>query len=419
MESQTLQMAHFRLLAESLAIGLLVGVERYKARGPGERGFGSVRTFAAIGLVGGVCGVLGETALTTVTFAAIALMVSVAFFKDWESASGLTTEVAALTVFWLAYLVRVNETLAVSAAIVLAILLASKSALHDFLADSVSERELFDTLKFLAVVFVVYPLLPDRSLGPWGFFNPARVWLMIVLVSTVSYAGYLLVRWLGPNRGVLLSGLAGGLVSTTATTLALASRTRKAPESSEFLGITGGLANSVQLPKILVLIWIVNQNLGLELAAPLIAGAAAGLVALGAIATLAARGRDSDPPASVAYRNPFSLTPALRFGALFVVVLFVVRLAEVSFGDRGILVASALGGAVSATATSLSVANLSSQGSLPSAAALLSILLALTSNALVKQVLAVLQGTGAYAWRLGLGFALILGATWTAFWFLI
>jgi hypothetical protein len=283
MESQTLPMAHFRLLAESLAIGLLIGVERYKARRPGERGFGSVRTFAVIGLVGGVCGLLHTTAFTATAFGALAVLVTVAFSKEWETNSGLTTEVAALTVFWLAYLVRVNETLAVSAAIVLAILLASKHALHGFLADSVSERELFDTLKFLAVVFVVYPLLPDRSLGPWGFFNPARVWLMIVLVSSVSYAGYLLVRWLGPNRGVLLSGLAGGLVSTTATTLALAGRTKKAPKSSEFLGLTGGLANSVQLPKILVLISVVNYNLGVELAPLLIAGAAAGLVALGAI----------------------------------------------------------------------------------------------------------------------------------------
>jgi uncharacterized membrane protein (DUF4010 family) len=418
MESQTLPMAHFRLLAESLAIGLLIGVERYKARRPGERGFGSVRTFAVIGLVGGVCGLLHTTAFTATAFGALAVLVTVAFSKEWETNSGLTTEVAALTVFWLAYLVRVNETLAVSAAIVLAILLASKHALHGFLADSVSERELFDTLKFLAVVFVVYPLLPDRSLGPWGFFNPARVWLMIVLVSSVSYAGYLLVRWLGPNRGVLLSGLAGGLVSTTATTLALAGRTKKAPKSSEFLGLTGGLANSVQLPKILVLISVVNYNLGVELAPLLIAGAAAGLVALGAIAGLAARGRDASPAAAVAYRNPFSLTPALRFGAIFVVVLFAVRAAEVAFGGRGILLASALGGAVSATATSLSVANLANQGSLPMATAAVSVLLALTTNALIKQVLALVQGTGAYAWRLGLGFAMILGVTWATFWVL-
>lgn len=416
METPTLQMAHFRLLAESLAIGLLIGVERYKARRPGERGFGSVRTFAVIALLGGVCGLLGNTAFTAIGFAAIAVLVAIAFSNEWSTNSGLTTEMAALAVFWLAYLVRVNETLAVSAAIVLAILLASKSSLHDFLADRVSEREFFDTLKFLAVVFVVYPLLPDRSLGPWGFFNPARVWLMIVLVSTVSYAGYLLVRWLGPNRGALLSGIAGGLVSTTATTLALAARTKKAPAASDFLGLCGGMANAVQLPKILILLSVVNSNLGAASAPSFVAGAGAGLVALGAIAGLTARNQHFDPPAAVAYRNPFSLAPALRFGALFVVVLFVVRLAEVTFGDRGILLASVLGGTVSATATALSAANLALQGSLPTPTALLSILLALTANALVKLVLAFLQGTRAYALRLAFGLTLILGATWAAYW---
>lgn len=418
MESPTLQLAHFRLLAESLAIGLLIGVERYKARGPGERGFGSVRTFAAIGMLGGICGLLDQAAFTVAAFAAIAVLVAIAFSNEWSTNSGLTTEVAAFAVFWLAYLVRVNEVLAVSAAIVLAILLASKSSLHDFLADSVSEREFFDTLKFLAVVFVVYPLLPDRSLGPWGFFNPARVWLMIVLVSTVSYAGYLMVRWLGPNRGVLLSGLAGGLVSTTATTLALAGRTKKAPGASDFLGLSGGLANAVQLPKILILLSVVNSDLGSAIAPALVAGAAAGLVALGTIATVVARGRRVDPPAAVAYRNPFSLAPALRFGALFVVVLFIVRVAEVAFGDRGILLASALGGTVSATATSLSIANLANLESLPIGGAVLSILVALTANALLKLVLAAFQGTRAYALRLAFGLALIMGATWSAYWIL-
>jgi len=418
MDSQTSQMAHFRLLAESLAIGLLIGVERYKARKAGEHGFGSVRTLAIIGLVGGVCGLLGKVAFTVAAFGVIALLVVVAYSREFGAGSGLTTEVAAIAVFWLAYLVRINETLAVSAAIVLAILLASKSALHGFLADSVSERELFDTLKFLAVVFVVYPLLPDRSLGPLGFFNPARIWLMIVLVSTVSYAGYLMVRWLGPNRGVLLGGLAGGLVSTTATTLALASRTRRAASSSGFLALAAGLANAVQLPKLLVLVSIVNSDVGTQVAPALILGSAAGLVALGSIAVLGARARTRDPSTVVVYRNPFSLTPALQFGALFVVVLFVVRIAEVQFGDSGTLVASVLGGAVSATATALSIANLANQGALSASEAVLPILLAVTANALVKQALALVQGTRSYAWRLGLGLLLILSATWIAVWLL-
>jgi uncharacterized membrane protein (DUF4010 family) len=220
---------------------------------------------------------------------------------------------------------------------------------------------------------------------------------------------------LGPNRGVLLNGLAGGLVSTTATTLALATRTRRSPGFAGFMGLSAGLANAVQLPKLLVLIWVVNSDLGARMAPVLILGSAAGLVALGSIVMLGTRSREDDLSTVVVYRNPFSLTPALKFGALFVVVLFVVRITENWFGDGGTLVASVLGGAVSATATSLSIANRAEQGVMETATAVLPILLALTSNALVKQALALAQGTTAYAWRLGVGFLLILGTSWLAF----
>ncbi len=407
------ELTPFRVLAEACAIGLLLGIERYKARRPGETGFGSVRTFAAIGMIGGVCGILGKIAFTATAFGAIAILVTIAFFKDSEFKPGLTTEVAALAVFWLGFLVNTNETLALSATIVLALLLASKTTLHDFIKASVSERELFDTLKFLAVILVVYPLLPDEYVGPWEFFNPARVWLMIILVSTVSYAGYLLVRWLGPNRGVLLSALAGGVVSTTATSLSLAGRARAAPVSSPFLGLAGGLANCVQLPKILVLIWAVDRGLALELTPALLAGTLAGAIGLGAMTISFARNRD--PAAAIAFANPFSLSPALRFGAMFVTVLFLIKAAAAAFGSRGLWLASSFGGAASATAASLSVANLSEQGLLSAESAGLPVLAALTANALVKLVLALVQGTRAFAWRLGLGLALILGAAWITY----
>lgn len=403
----------FRLLAEALAIGLLVGVERYRARKPGVKRFGGVRTFAAISLIGGICGLLETPLFAAVSFAGIAALITVGYLREVDKYDiGLTTEMAALAVFWLAYLLFTNETLAVSATIVLAILLATKRGLHDFAKDAISEREFFDTLKFLAVVLVVYPLLPDRQMGPWGFLNPAKVWFFVVLVSSVSYGGYLLVRWLGPKRGLLWSTLAGGLVSTTAMTLSLAGRARRAPQTGEFLGTASGFGNAVQLPKILLLAWVANRLFGLGLSGPLMAGTTVGALAI----WILSRRRSGDSnDTGLAFRNPFSLIAALRFGALFLAVGFTIRAAEASLGDRGIVVASLLGGAASATAVTLSAADLMSQGALSLDRAILAALLALTTNAIVKTGLAASQGTTTFALRTGLALFLILAASWLVF----
>ena len=165
MESFSVDPAAFKTLVEALAIGMLVGVERYKGRGPGEKEPAGVRTFTVFALTGAICGLLGSTAFTLATFAAVAVLVAIGYYRSPETALGLTTEMASLLVFWLGFLLHTHEILAISTAIVLTILLASKGALHRFIQEQISETELYDTLKFLAVVLVVFPILPDRSLG--------------------------------------------------------------------------------------------------------------------------------------------------------------------------------------------------------------------------------------------------------------
>ena len=144
-----------RLLAEALAIGLLVGIERYKTRKPGERGTAGVRTFAAFSLLGGLCGLLGHFALVLGTFAGVAALVAIGYFRESEQNLGLTTETAALIVFWLGYLVHSYEVLAIATAIVLTLMLASKESMHSFVSEAISERELFDTLKHKPSCFFI------------------------------------------------------------------------------------------------------------------------------------------------------------------------------------------------------------------------------------------------------------------------
>ncbi len=407
MENLTIDLQSARGLAEALAIGLLIGIERYKSRSDKDKGSAGVRTFAAFGLLGGVCGLLAQPAFTLAAFAAVAALVILGYYRESRHAVGLTTEMSALVVFWLGVLVQTQEALALSAAIVLALLLASKEALHRFVKDSITEEELFDTLKYLAVVLVIYPLLPDRNLGPFGFFNPRHVWLLVILVSTIGYAGYLMVRFFGRRRGLILSAIAGGLVSTTAATASLATRARELPGAARLLGTAAVLANAVQFPRLLLLAWVVDAGLGRHLKLPLLAMAAAGL--LGALFLSRRERKATDQPrVELPLANPFSITPTLKFAVFFTAVLLLVRAAQAWLGETGIYLASALGGAASASAVCLTIAGLTGKTLLTHTEGAAAILLGVSTNALAKWILARAQGTRELAFWLGGGLATMI-----------
>ena len=404
----SIDIAVFKALVEALAIGTLVGIERYKDRNPDEKRSAGVRTFTILALLGTICGLLGEAMFTLITFAVLAAFLWLGYHRHSAQSIGLTTESAALLVFWLGYLLHAYEMLAISIGIILAIVLASKRALHEFVREKISETEFYDTLKFLAVVFVVFPLLPDRGMGPYGFFNPTHIWLLVVLVSTISYSGYILMRWLGSNRGLKISGLVGGIVSTTAVTMSLAERTRQNPATSHICGMVGVMANAVQFPRLLLLIWVVNPQLGKTLMLPLLSMGLAGL--LGAwLLTRIRKVANTDLKIEVTLQNPYSLAPALKFGSLFVGIFLLVKVATAWLGEQGIYLASALAGAGDASAISFSIAQSASKGSLSFPTASLAILIAVTMNALVKEVLVLVNGTRALAFWLGGGFVTMLG----------
>ena len=394
-----------KLLGEALALGLLVGVERYRGRQPGEKKSAGVRTFTILCLLGAICGLFSVPVLTAVTFAAVAGLVLLGYYRSPAESLGLTTEFAALLVFWIGYLLHVHEVAAISMGIVLTIILAAKQTLHQFVREQISEAEFDATLKFLAVVLVIYPILPDRELGPYGVFNPRHVWGLVIVVSTISYGGYFLIRWLGKRRGLMLGSLAGGVVSTAAVTMSLADRARRAPEASRLMGTAAVLANAVQGPRLLLLLWLVDRGLARTLAVPLIGMA---VVAL-AVAWLLGR-RAGSAEVDFPLQNPYSLQPALTFGVFFVAILLLVKLADLWLGDRGILLASGIAGTGSASAVALSVSKLMGQQALSPFVAATSVVLAVSTNAVAKWVLALVNGTRRMAFWLACGLAAMLAA---------
>lgn len=395
-----------KLLGEALAIGLLVGVERYRGREPGEKKSAGVRTFAIFCLLGALCGILATTAFTVATFLAVAALVLLGYYRSPGNSLGFTTELAALLVFWIGFLLSIHETAAISLGIVLTIFLASKQLLHHFVREQISAAEFEATLKFLAVVLVVYPILPDKEMGPYGFFNPQQVWGLVILVSTISYVGYFLIRWLGDRRGLVLGSLAGGVVSTTAVTMSLAERARAAPETSRLMGAVAVLANAVQGPRLFLLLWVVNRGLARTLAVPLLGMAIVGLAGSWLLIRRAGDTSEIDIP----LQNPYSFRPALKFGLFFVAILFLVEVASQWLGDRGILIASGIAGAGSTSAVALSVSELVQKGALAPIVAGLSIMIAIATNALTKWIMTWINGTRQMAFWLGGGLLTMLAA---------
>lgn len=397
----------FKTLGEALAIGLLIGVERYKSRSPDEKKSAGMRTFPAIALIGAICALMNVNIFTLASFGALLIFLVVGYYRESTQSLGMTTEITALLTFWFGYLVNTYEILMISAAIVLVILLASKNVLHEFVKGKVTEIEFYDTLKFLAVVFVIFPLLPNRYVGPYEFFNPTQIWMLVILVSTISYSGYVLIRILGSKRGIQVNALVGGLVSTMAVTMSLAERARQAPEASRLFGVTGVMANAVQFPRLLVLIWFVDQQLALFLAIPLMGMFIVGL--LGAwIVGYVRKVWEEEPPAELLLQNPYSFLPAIKFALLFVVVFFFTKLATVWLGEQGIYLASSIAGLADVSAISLSVADMFHNGSVSVLAASVAIFIAVTVNALMKWVVALVNGNRDLALWLGGGFLTML-----------
>lgn len=379
----------------ALVIGGLVGLQREHAEGGEGEHFAGVRTFALLALAGAGGALAGDLLGQPWPFVALLLTVGLLVVVShgigaWRGAVGVTTEVAALLTFvtgGLCYWGAVEVAAALG--VTTTVLLSLKLELRRF-ARALTREDLLAALKLAVITAIVLPLLPDRSFGPppWDAFNPHRVWLMVVLVSAVGFAGYVLMRRLGPGKGIGLTGVVGGLVSSTAVTLAFSARGRREPALAPALtvGIVGSW--TVMFGRILVVVAVVNPRLLGLLASPILA---AGLVGLGASLVLVRRARRGEAP-EVELKAPFELGPAVRFGALYAAILVAARGASLYLGDLGVYLSSVVASVADVDAITLSMAELSRGGDLDPLTASRAIVLAAMANTLVKGGLVVALG---------------------------
>jgi uncharacterized membrane protein (DUF4010 family) len=379
-------------VAQALLIGLLLGLERERARAREDvEGFAGIRTFPLFTLAGFLAAAVSgpvPLALPALLIAVAAL--AVAFHVVGPEGRGATTETAAILAVVLGAAVGFGHgSLAAEVAIVAALLLTLKAPLHR-LAHAVSGDEILAILKFGVVALIVLPLLPDRGFGPYQAVNPRTVGLMVVLLTAVSLAGYLLVRFFGEGKGYALAGLLGGLASSTAVALSFSRKAREVPDRARPLAAGIVLASTVLYARGAIVLMALDGTLGRHLLPRLgillLAGLAVSVVLLK---------RAEGPPAPgtvLSLGNPVELGHALLLAGLFAVVLLVARVAQAELGTAGLWAVGAVGGLVDVDSVAVAAARLRQQDVVQVRVAAGAYLLATVSNLLFKGGVTILVG---------------------------
>ena len=392
MGNETLELAI--RFAAALGLGVILGLERERTKET-EGGFAGVRTFGLIALSGGLAAYLGDSlgapSLALVLFAAISGLLVVSAVGA-PRASGITTELSALLAFLLGFLcVRGQVPLAAGLAVASGGVLALRDWLHR-VAERIETADVEATLKFALVSLIILPLVPDQALGPAPFdiLTPYKIWLMVVLISGLNFASYLLVKVLGPEHGIGVTGLLGGLVSSTAVTLGFAQRSRQPGCQTNALALGTLIAWTIMFARIVVIVAVLLPALARALLPWMGALAVASL----AIALFLWRRETPVERQSVgAGANPFELGSAIRFGLLFGAISLGAHAAQLWFGKTGLYLASALAGVTDVDAITLSMAELARGGAEQLATATSAIVIAALSNTLAKGVMASALGS--------------------------
>lgn len=404
--------------AVALFIGALVGIEREKKKVEEDAttAFGGIRTFILFALAGAISAWLSLQLKTTWIFVAasliIAALILVAYIlqnRESNTALGLTSETAGVVVFLLGGTTLFGyKEIAVALAIATSAALAYKKPLHS-LVGKIYEDDIYAGLTLLFATFIVLPVLPNKTIDPWQAINPYKMWLLVILISGLSLVGYVATRALGTKLGTSLTGLFGGLVSSTAVTLAFSKQSREVEKSSKLMNILAAsllIAWTVMFIRILIEVVVVNIKLLPLLVVPMITMA----VITAVCAFLYYRwssGQSSKQTQNVPLQNPFSLVSALKFALLFGIVLLVVKYVQQNFASQGFYVVASLAGLTDVDAITLSMADYAKNGG-DAKTAVTSITIAAVANTLVKCGFVFFFGQGKIRTLIGIATAVIL-----------
>ena len=398
----------------ALVIGIFVGMQREFADNKEENrelAMG-VRTLALMGLLGCTGAFLGDLIgspwpLVTIILILGAFIGTNHFIEASRGEAGLTTESSGILTILAGALAYWDQlTLAVALGVATAALLSFKPELHRF-AKQLTREDVYATLKLAVITAIVLPVLPHKSFGPPPFdvLNPFKIWLLVVFISGISFVGYLLIKITGARKGIGLTGLLGGLASSTAVTLSFTQRSKDASALARPFALAITVAWTVMFARVVIEVAALNIELAKVIVLPLVIPVAAGL----GYCVVLFRSQRTDETGEVNFSNPFELGPAITFGLIFTVILVISRAAQVYMGDVGIYLSSVIAGLADVDAIALSVAELSRKpGGIGMETAARSILLAAVANTALKGSIVLVSGAPALRRAIAPGFVLML-----------
>ena len=373
----------------AFVIGILVGLQREYAYQQADRElFAGARTLALIALAGCAAALLADLTgmawIFIAAFAAIGSLIAISYFVTASKGDiGLTSEIAAIIVFLIGALCYWGSLeIAAALGVGTAVLLSLKVSMRRFVGR-ISEQDVLATLKFAIITAIVLPLLPNRTFGlaPLDVLNPQNIWLMVVFISAISFVGYVLIKLVGSRRGVGLTGLLGGLVSSTAVTLSFTQQSRKHDSLAKPFALAITVAWTMMFARVLVEAAVLNAEMLSALWIPIGGAGAVGLLYCGYLlffSTGKAEGED------VELKAPFELGPALRFAIAYALILVISRGAQMLLGDAGVYASAALSGIADVDAITLSMARMTSAGTVEIGIASKAVVLAAMVNTAVK-----------------------------------
>lgn len=403
----------FQQLGTAFILASLIGLEReQKSQLAKYEGFGGIRTFALIGLMGALAYILSAYSVAffvVITAGLMALLITAYFLTARKVGNlGATSEVAAILVYIIGVLAAM-DLYVVATIISLAVLtiLHFKDILHKW-AYHIQNKELVSTIQFMIIAFVVLPILPNVDYGPYSFFNPQEVWLMVVFISGISFASYVAIKLVGEKKGIALTGFLGGFISSTALAFSFSGESKKNTKIVNPYALAVIVASTAMFFRVLLEVFVLNLELFKVLYIPILAMGLTGI----ASAFYFWRKKDANVKSLdkdvLDVKSPFNIVPALKFALFFALILFVSKFALAHMGNQGIYLTSFLSGFLDVDAITLSMSRAVAEGDLATEAGTFAILIATMTNTLVKGVIMFLFGSRKVALKVISTFAVIM-----------
>lgn len=389
----------YRLLV-ALGIGFIIGMQReHSYFDVTDRHPAGVRTFSMVGFCGALTACLGVSMESVAPFITGLIVVGlllaashVSFgLNHKDGSAGITTSIALILVYLLGgmcWFGRLLESCVVM--VMLLLLLSAKKQLHEF-ANRISTEDIAATVKFAVISLMILPFLPNQAYGPPGLevLNPHTIWLFVVFISGIGFVSYVLIKIIGPGKGIWLTGLFGGLASSTALTLNMVGRSRENETYASDFTMSIVLSWAVMYARLYLICVFLMPSLAGPLAVPLLVPV---VPSLGYAFFLKFREGKDHSEKSSNFSNPFKLLPAIKFGLIFTAVMFVANAARVYLGSGALIACSFLGGAAAVDALVFSLVDMSLNASITCRELILSLLMASLANTVVKGALVFFLG---------------------------